>query len=268
MDITPCLRCGKPVKPRSDRVPQYCSITCSNKSRTKRVEKPCGHCGQPFMPPQNHASQKFCSVTCRDEAKTTLVATECCQCSQPTTQKKSRMDRFGKSFCSFKCYGEWRKTNSPSGPDHVQYKPRTTASCKQCGKAVKRLACQIRGQVFCSSPCLNAWQRESGYSSGPNNANWLGGHSDYRGPNWNQQRKKALARDGHRCQNCGITKNLQVHHRKPYRDFADYKEANHIDNLRTLCSKCHLREEWTTGSLSKSAPSSSRTSQPALSVPG
>lgn len=77
--------------------------------------------------------------------------------------------------------------------------------------------------------------------------------NDY-GPNWQQQRQKALARDGHRCRICGAEGRpaapLHVHHIRPFRDFGyvpgqndNYKQANVLDNLATLCPGCHRRAE-------------------------
>jgi DEAD/DEAH box helicase domain-containing protein len=74
--------------------------------------------------------------------------------------------------------------------------------------------------------------------------------NDY-GPNWSAQRRKALERDDHRCQICGATGgDLHVHHIRPFRDFdyvrgenENYRFANEIENLVTLCPSCHQRAE-------------------------
>ena len=74
--------------------------------------------------------------------------------------------------------------------------------------------------------------------------------NDY-GPNWPQQRKLALARDGFRCRTCGASEGmLHVHHIRPFREFAylpgqndHYLAANELDNLITLCPSCHRQAE-------------------------
>ncbi len=77
--------------------------------------------------------------------------------------------------------------------------------------------------------------------------------NDY-GPNWQEQRQKALERDGHRCRTCGAAAQpaagLHVHHIRPFRDYGyvpgendAYRLANAIDNLVTLCASCHRRAE-------------------------
>lgn len=71
------------------------------------------------------------------------------------------------------------------------------------------------------------------------------------GPNWQQQRKLALARDGYRCRMCGASEGmLHVHHIRPFREFGyipgqndHYQAANELDNLTTLCPVCHRQAE-------------------------
>ena len=75
-----------------------------------------------------------------------------------------------------------------------------------------------------------------------------------RGPNWSQQRDRARARDGYRCQHCGATerpgRQHDVHHLRPFHSFGQvpnhsdsYLSANELDNLVTLCPSCHRRVE-------------------------
>jgi DEAD/DEAH box helicase domain-containing protein len=73
---------------------------------------------------------------------------------------------------------------------------------------------------------------------------WNSGQNDY-GPNWAEQRKKALERDKYICQVCGIQaeKNLHVHHIRPFKEFTSSIIANQLDNLITLCPACHRRAE-------------------------
>lgn len=76
--------------------------------------------------------------------------------------------------------------------------------------------------------------------------------NDY-GPNWQTQRQLALVRDGHRCRTCGASGDdivLHIHHIRPFREYGyvpgeneNYKAANQIDNLVTLCPGCHRRAE-------------------------
>jgi DEAD/DEAH box helicase domain-containing protein len=74
---------------------------------------------------------------------------------------------------------------------------------------------------------------------------WTSDPIDY-GPNWSEQRDRARARDGYRCQHCGLPEDRyshHVHHKTPFRAFASYQGANQISNLVTLCPRCHRRAE-------------------------
>ena len=74
------------------------------------------------------------------------------------------------------------------------------------------------------------------------------------GPNWQEQRRQTLVRDGHRCRTCGAEarpgSGLHVHHLRPFRDYGyipeeneNYRLANDVANLVTLCPVCHRRAE-------------------------
>jgi DEAD/DEAH box helicase domain-containing protein len=81
------------------------------------------------------------------------------------------------------------------------------------------------------------------------------------GPNWQEQRNKARARDGYRCTRCGAPEKDErqhdIHHLRPFRDFGyapglneAYQEANELNNLTTLCHNCHREVEAATGTRS------------------
>jgi DEAD/DEAH box helicase domain-containing protein len=74
---------------------------------------------------------------------------------------------------------------------------------------------------------------------------WSNDPNQY-GPNWDEQRARTRARDGYRCQICGVPERgpaHHVHHQTPFRTFASYRQANRLDNLVTLCPRCHMRAE-------------------------
>lgn len=67
---------------------------------------------------------------------------------------------------------------------------------------------------------------------------------------WRTAREKALIRDEHECQDCGLTdeehrerweNGLHVHHIVPYHTFDDPEAAHGLWNLLTLCWRCHER---------------------------
>ncbi len=69
---------------------------------------------------------------------------------------------------------------------------------------------------------------------------------NYYGPNWDTQKKLARQRDSYLCQKCGIAekdKAHHVHHKVPFRLFTSLEKANAIENLITLCPRCHRQAE-------------------------
>ncbi|MBI4772463.1 MAG: DUF1998 domain-containing protein [Chloroflexi bacterium] len=84
-------------------------------------------------------------------------------------------------------------------------------------------------------------------------------------------RDAARARDGYHCQQCelpepaspapgegrGGGRQHHIHHMRPFREFGylpgeneNYKQANALDNLLTLCPSCHARVEGQIGARS------------------
>jgi 5-methylcytosine-specific restriction endonuclease McrA len=51
---------------------------------------------------------------------------------------------------------------------------------------------------------------------------------------WQRLRRAARLRDGNRCVRCGSTRRLSVHHA--------VEGSNALDDLLTLCGRCHARE--------------------------
>ena len=50
-------------------------------------------------------------------------------------------------------------------------------------------------------------------------------------------KQSVLTRDGWRCQKCGVSANLEVHHITP-RNLLGHDKA---ENLITLCARCHRK---------------------------
>lgn len=59
-------------------------------------------------------------------------------------------------------------------------------------------------------------------------------------PAYKEWRDSCLKRDQYKCQKCGTTEGLCVHHIKPYAKFP--KLATTISNGITLCQECHKEE--------------------------
>lgn len=66
-----------------------------------------------------------------------------------------------------------------------------------------------------------------------------------RSPQWASVARQVRVRDGHRCRLCGSRVELEVHHLS-YRDERGRsivgREAEHLDKLITLCSRCHEKQ--------------------------
>lgn len=74
---------------------------------------------------------------------------------------------------------------------------------------------------------------------------WRNDPNQY-GSEWAQQGELARARDGYRCQVCGVEEKDRahdVHHKTPFRVIESAYLANQLDNLITLCKSCHHRVE-------------------------
>lgn len=194
----------------------------------------CQFCGKPFttFPSRlKSGAGKYCSRKCADMVRRKQIVCICEMCGEPFTVRPSEMN-LGSKFCSRECYKRSR--------DGL-----VECICQICGKSFSAYPSIIksgRGK-FCSKHCMGISQR------GENHYHWRGGHSNYRGPNWNQQRKAAYSRDKGVCQYCGKKprkgeRRNEVHHIKRFDDFnGDYVSANQLLNLITLCQHCHQQAE-------------------------
>ena len=222
-----CQTCDKPLSGRHQK--QFCSRHCANARYLTGEYRTCQRCGKSFyLSPSLISRHKngFCSMRC---SRGLLVKTgKCLQCGKPILYRSKR-EAAERKYCSLVCF-------------RMADKRREITSCSVCGKPISRPRSRILRSQYpvCSAACFVI------SITGENNPGWTGGTDSYRGPNWDQQRAVVRKRDNHTCQSCGKTKqNLQqqldVHHIRPYRLFdGDHKAANQIDNLITLCHKCHL----------------------------
>lgn len=74
---------------------------------------------------------------------------------------------------------------------------------------------------------------------------WTNDANDY-GVNWSQIREAVRKRDQFTCQVCGakeVNHQHDVHHKIPFRAFTSKEEANRLENLTTLCQRCHHQVE-------------------------
>jgi len=135
------------------------------------------------------------------------------------------------------------KSERISGEDNPMYGTTDTITftCQYCGEVKEQPARGNRG-VYCDKECRDKHQR------GEQHPVWNGSKEGYYGPLWETQREKALERDNHQCQSCGVsdenaTIGLNVHHITEYKEFDNDENAHDLDNLVCLCISCHNKWE-------------------------
>lgn len=173
----------------------------------------------------------------------------CVVCGKAFTVKACRLRVKPCLCCSIDCALKQRR------------KEKTVVACKMCGKEMVLSPWQtekLNKGPFCSRECYGKWRSEN--LGGSNAPNWKGGQEhDYGNRFWKEQRRLARERDRHICRCCGTvldpkTRKIHVHHIVPYDMFDAPEAANSLDNLETLCVKCHMAKHK---ELRKSAASNS-----------
>jgi len=128
-------------------------------------------------------------------------------------------------------------------------KTRKSVKCDICG-ALKQVRLW-RFEKFDKHYCSDHHPTTAGRDS----PNWKENSRAYMGPNWKEQRSKALERANYNCESCGLTDKehrekydygLHVHHIIARDNFADNDpEQNKLENLSVLCHRCHEMYEGT-----------------------
>lgn len=221
-----CPVCGRTIvlSPGKAARAVYCSRTCFGAARRAKGERerwmrPCRTCGRLFYAPPSVRDNPtkagfYCSIACRPVRVGWSMSAE-----QKAAMSAARTGR---------TYGR--------GPAMAAF------VCAHCGSAFAAPRKQARRR-FCGTSCWHAYIRLHPEV----HAHWRGGVEPYYGPNWDEQARRARARDGHRCRDCGKRQTrplLDVHHLMPRRAFnGDHLRANRLENLVSLCKACHARRE-------------------------
>lgn len=251
-----CEICGKYfwIRPSRKGKARFCSDKCKNTAHSReirgenhpnwkggipkgKVEKICLNCGKPYY---GNSRSSFCSRKCRSEHYFVQNGhiIRCEYCGKELKRNKFEYEKVKHHFCSRKCSYCWHKENKKAKGGSVE------KTCQYCGKIFFVKPSKKETAKYCSHSC------EAKNRVGERSPNWKGGHPKYYGATWKKQRERALRRDNYTCQNCGATGvKLHVHHIKSKRDFKDPEKANRLDNLITLCMKCHnnitdKKERW------------------------
>ncbi|WP_226043305.1 HNH endonuclease [Natrinema sp. DC36] len=280
-DVTvECSNCGAELARTRHRVNRcdefFCDGDCKGQWQSEnvsgeshpsysRAEVPCSNCGEQVAKMQSFLEagmQPFCGKECHDEWQQEFaptgsdhpnyarIETECGQCDKELQLRPYEYNPEGENFCDMECYSD--HLSDQTGEKHPNWKPKVTVECAYCGCDIDKIPSEAKkhDRFYCSIECNRQWKRENW--KGENAPNWQGGWNDYYGPNWEKQRRKARENDDFACQGCGLTQlehlerwgeRLHVHHIVPFREHEGYEKANALDNLVTLCRKCH-HSKW------------------------
>ena len=232
-DDTECPTCGREDFKSTEGMRRHHALAHDESLLHQTVE--CDGCGDSIERRTDTDGDHYCSNGCMVEKNAEVfrnrTETECKQCGE-TFKHVASKDRV---FCGAACQGEHERDLDES-------------ECGYCGDVFEHVPAKDRR--FCSYDCMGAWRAEN--TTGDNNPAWKGGHAEYYGNNWHQQRRRRLEHDAHECVVCGITedehreqvgRSLDVHHIRPLRTFEDPEDANVLRNLVTMCKPCHGRWE-------------------------
>lgn len=257
-DGVECPTCGKEFNTERGMKVHH---TKSHGESLIATQETCHWCEAEFTDTRNRnreSERRFCGQDCRREWLKTRTGKKhprynssevtCAHCGNALTRPEYRLREGKKHYCNYTCLGQWRSENL-TGTDSPTYNS-VSVDCEYCGESITKPASRDDGrQHFCDGACHGKWM--SAYLVGDSHPSWDGGGPYYYGPNWISQREKARRRDRYECQDpdCGIdmeahiemwNEALHVHHIVRFGDFDDYREANKLSNLVTLCRSCHL----------------------------
>lgn len=228
-------------------------------------------------------SARFCSYECTNEWKKSKTGknnpnygngksknVECDWCGKKVRKTKSQLENYDNHFCGEECNRKWQ--GSKTGRKNNRWKGKYNTECEKCNKEIEVSKYRKDTVRFCSQKCKGRYEGgnfEEGKENiihhpkikkknmsnrpsfaGKNNPNWKGGVDNYYGENWEEMREKAMDRDDRQCVVCKRGKEEigyepDVHHIKPLRTFDSPEQANHLDNLITLCRSHHQKiERW------------------------
>lgn len=227
------------------------------------TEIECDNCGElTYKKPCRieRSEYDFCSTECHNEFQkglrtgeesATYKERETYTCQYCGDEKETTpYDAENKVYCSQECMSKDFKDRMSGEGNPSWNGGMVEVECEWCGSVDEYVPARAEHRRFCSGPCHKEWlshERRGRAWMGEDNPAWAGGQERDRnyGPNWEEQRQKALERDSHECMLCRSTQDLHVHHKKPIRNFSKdmrgwWRRANCLDNLITLCRSCHM----------------------------
>jgi 5-methylcytosine-specific restriction endonuclease McrA len=216
------------------------------------VKRECPNCGSAYQARlgrlkfgRETTCSRACSYALRGNQKVKVVDMVCDVCGGKFNRCPAKVKGKSNSVCSLECYFQGRKSRLFDVIPRPPQKPLIRFKCEICKTDVELPASRkgSRRYRFCSASCANAG------NSGADNYFWRGGHLKYYGETWPSARRAARKRDNYTCRRCFKVmtpphRAPDVHHIKPFKTFTRSEDANVIDNLISLCHRCHVSVEW------------------------
>jgi hypothetical protein len=241
----------------------------ANKYNVKKRLYTCDFCGkkrEEKISVNKKQKNWFCSESCKNDwqAENVVgenhhqykrVSTECGWCGNTIEAKPSVAKKQENIFCDHNCAGRYWSKNR-IGSRHPRYNGGDVGvTCQACGEMYEVRRAKVDGTRFCSRECLGKVRIKE--MRGENNPNYNPDSIDKTGPNWLEQRRKRIEKDNGCCVDCGMSmeesiqkygNELDVHHIMPRYlydepDGFDYKSANKLSNLVSMCRSCHHKWE-------------------------
>lgn len=216
----------------------------------------CAYCGKERRETKTRANKQenfFCDHECfgnyqsqitgEDHPNYTSEIVECEWCGDDVERTQSNIESAENNFCSNSCQAEFQREERKGDWSHLWEGGSIETTCANCDNTIYREQWQYEeyDRHFCDLKCFGEHK----------SANSLDNCLNY-GEQWMEQRKKALEADDYECQVCGLTESshkdefgmsLHVHHKTPLRKFEDIGEAHDLQNIVTLCCRCHRKAE-------------------------
>lgn len=216
-----CTICGKQFIGYSHGFPNYKSKYCSKKCRNNRfvkIKHKCPMCKKIFITDLYWKNQVFCSCRCAGISRRGIVnpiKRICKACKKVFFVPRCLKN---KKYCSWRCYH--RRRNHP-----------IIKICIMCRKKFKTYR-GVNEHKCCSWKCRTNWIKSI---NNPNYRHGLG-YLPYSNEFSKSLKNKIKIRDHVSCKLCNNSRReLHIHH------IDGNKFNNNINNLITLCNKCHYK---------------------------
>jgi len=244
--IVNCAQCSKEISRQPNQLKKseqsFCSRECKGKWQSKNLT------GEKAL----HWIDGLSKIKKYKHIPKSGIFVTCANCGKSIIKNISMLRNRKNHFCNQECRGQWDSAHR-TGENSAHWNGgKVTVNCAQCGKELQRIRSEVESRsenFFCDIYCRGKWDSKN--RVGSKASRWEGGTITNRGPDWQLQKEKAIKRDNNTCQHCGVRDTaLSVHHIIPFREFGyiagsntNYKEANSLENLVTLCQKCHFKAD-------------------------